>query len=149
MTVEKADATLESVGVRYGAAVVDPADREEAADAPLTSSWLSEWARVVKVGRTMKSGDRIKIPAAFSGLKIREVRVHASATDFRGRLRLEGVGPEPRTQIVAQKSTAIFPTPASPDDTQDLTLVMDFRGAVVEDVVVLYDPLPEPARPTK
>lgn len=141
VVLDEGEAILEHVQVRYVAiVVVEPPKPREVE--PSSSVWSGENARVLTVGHDLESGDRVRIPAAHAGRKIREVRVKASALDFRARLKLTGGGLSPTTRMVARSDLAVFATRGVPDDTADLVLTADFRRVRITEITVVYDPKP-------
>lgn len=139
VVLDEGEAVLEHVQVRYVAVIVAaPAKPHEFE--PASSTWTGEDARVLTIGLDLESGDRVRIPAAHAGRKIREVRVKASALHFRARLKLTGGGLSPVTRMVARSDTAVFATANVPDDTVDLTLTADFRRVRITEITVVYEP---------
>ncbi len=139
VVLDEGEAVLERVQVRYVAPIVEaPAKPHEVE--PVSSTWTGEDARVLTVGRDLESGDRVRIPAAHAGRRIRAVRVKASALDFRARVKLTGGGLSPATRMVARSDTAVFETANVPDDTADLLLTADFRRVRITEITVVYEP---------
>ncbi len=139
VVLDAGEAILERVQVRYVALVVEPPAKPRELE-PLSSTWNGEDARVLAIGHDLESGDRVRIPAAHAGRRIREVRVKASALDFRARVKLTGGGLSPATRMVARSDTAVFATGGVPDDTADLTLTADFRRVRIAEITVVYAP---------
>jgi|GEM_PF-4943728 len=146
VVLDQGEAILEHVHVRYVPIVVSSPPKPTEVE-PTSSVWSGENARVLAVGRDLESGDRVRIPAAHAGRRIREVRVKASALDFRARLKLTGGGLSPATRMVARSDTAAFATHGVPDDTADLTLTADFRRVRITEITVVYDPKPAVVTP--
>ena len=137
--IERGRGGVQRVALRYEAATVLPPAADRTLD-PLDVAWAGPTARRLAFRADFKSGERLRLPAAFSGMRVREVRVRATALDFRARLELTGGGVRPTQQVVARDETVVFPAGGLPDDTQDLTLVVALRRVHVEEVVVVYDP---------
>jgi hypothetical protein len=137
--MERGRGGIDRVLLRYEPAVVLPPAPNRTLD-PIETGWASPLARRLSFRAEFKSGERLRIPAAFSGMRVREVRVTAAALDFRARLELTGGGVKPVTQVVGRAETVVFPAEGAPDDTQDLTLVMALRNARIDEIVVVYDP---------
>lgn len=146
--VDDGEATVARLVVRY-VPLPTRTIREPRLTDPASVEWTSATTRVAKVGRAFVSGDRLRLPAEGTGRRIREVRVRATALDFRSRLKLQGGGLEPSTVTVARDDTAVFDTRRVPDDTEDLVLVVDLRRVRIDDVTIVYDPprACEPAAP--
>jgi len=139
--VDDGEARVARLLVRYVPLAVKTI-REPRLSDPASIEWTSSTTRVAKVGRAFASGDRLRLAAGGTGRRIREVRVRATALDFRSRLKLQGGGLEPSTATVARDDTAIFDTRRVPDDTEDLVLVVDLRRVRIDDVTIVYDPAP-------
>lgn len=137
LVLDRGDARLARVRLRY-APVIEGGD-EEQGEITVPSEWLNETTRRFTVARDFVSGGRMRLRAGFSGLRIREVKVKATALDFRARLLLDGGGLDAIRRMVAKTETVCFPTAGIPDDTADLHLVADFRRVRIEEVVIRYD----------
>jgi hypothetical protein len=136
--MERGRGKVDRVLVRYEPAVVLAPAPDRVLD-PIEVVWSGPQARRLAFHAEFKSGERLRIPAGFSGMRVREVRVTARALDFRARIELTGGGVRPTTLVVGREETLVFPAEGLPDDTQDLTLVMALRRAHVGEVVVVYD----------
>ena len=139
--LDEGEARIARLVVRYAPLPVKTI-REPRLSDPVSLEWAGPTTRVATVSRAFASGDRLRLPAGGTGRRIREVRVRASALDFRSRLKLQGGGLEPITMTVARDDTVVFDTKRVPNDTEDLVLVVDLRRVRIDDVTLVYDPLP-------
>jgi hypothetical protein len=132
IVVERGVVHVDGVLLHYAA----PRDRRIVEPSSITRE--GRFARVAHFRGDFRSGQRLLLPAAFSGRRIREIHVDARALDFRSRLRLEGAGLAPLTRIVGD-GPVVFRLPEGVRDDQDLTLVVDFRATHVGDVRIVLE----------
>jgi hypothetical protein len=134
VVVERGLVHLDGVLVRYAGRARDRAIL------PTSVERAGPFALVAHFHRDLRSGDRLVLPAAFFGRRIREVRVQAAPLELRARVRLEGAGMVPQAQLFGRGDPVVFRLPPTVRDDQDLFLVADFRAVRVEDVRIVLEP---------